>query len=94
MNEKLHLKLSMILFEWLVMIFGLTNTLSMFIRLMNHVLHAFINKLGIYNKNMNEHLDHLRNVFSVLHNEKLYVKNKKCTFYMEKIVFLGYVVTA
>jgi hypothetical protein len=47
MNEKLHLRLSMILFEWLVMMFGLTNRTSMFIRLMNHVLHAFINKLGL-----------------------------------------------
>jgi len=33
-------------------------------------------------------------VISVLRSEQLYANLKRCTFYMEKIVFLGYVVTA
>jgi len=48
----------------------------------------------IYNKNLNEHLDHLRNVLSVLLSKQLYANLKKCTFCMEKIVFFGYIVTA
>jgi len=75
---------------------------STFMRLMNHVLRAFIGKfivvyfddILIYSKNLNEHLHHLRNVLSVLRSEQLYANFKKCTFCMEKIVFLvGYVVT-
>ena len=82
--------------------FGLTNTPSTFISQMNHVLCPFIDKFVtfyfddvlVYSKNLYNHVKHLHSVFSVLKEHKLFANLKKCSFCMESVVFLGFVVSS
>jgi hypothetical protein len=71
-------------------------------RLMNHVLRAFIGifvvvyfeDILIYSNNIDDHVVHLKSVSDMLRKERLFANYKKCTFYTDKLVFLGFVVSA
>ena len=89
------------LYEYLVMSFGLTNAHAFYMYLMNSVFMpeldkfvvVFIDDILIYSKNKEEHAQHLRIVLTRLREHKLYAKLSKCEFWLDRVQFLGHVLT-
>src|SRR6266498_1273255 len=80
--------------------FGLTNAPATFQRLMNYVLHDYLNNFVVVylddilvcSDTFDEHINHLRKVFTKLREANLVIKFKKCKFGQRKIKFLGHII--
>jgi len=55
---------------------------------------VFIDDILIYSRTPGEHTHHLRVALDVLRRNELYVKFSKCEFFLEKVAFLGHVVSS
>ncbi|GJX86993.1 putative CCCH-type zinc finger family protein [Tanacetum coccineum] len=53
----------------------------------------YFDDILVFSKGTTEHLEHLRQNFEVLSNQKLYVNLKKCEFMTHCLVFLDYVIS-
>jgi hypothetical protein len=90
------------LYEYIVMSFGLTNTPTYFMYLMNKVFMehldkfvvVFVDGILIFSKTKEEHEKHLWLVLEKLQSNKLYAKFSKCEFWLTKVAFLGHVISA
>jgi len=54
---------------------------------------VFIDDILIYSRSTEEHTHHLKIVLEVLRKNELYAKLKNSEFWLEKVAFLGYVVS-
>ena len=75
-------------YEFLVMLFGLTNAPAVFMDLMNRIFRpyldrfvvVFIDDILVYSRDETEHAEHLRLVLQILRDKQLYAKFSKCEF--------------
>jgi hypothetical protein len=89
------------LYEYTVMSFGLTNALAYFMYLMNSIfteeldifMVIFIDDILIYSKTRDDHARHIHIVLQKLRKRRLYAKFSKCEFWLEKVSFLGHILS-
>ena len=89
------------LFEFQVMPFGLCNAPATFQRLMELVLAGlqwttclvYLDDVIVVGRNFEEHLLHLKSVFQRMRESNLKLKPTKCALCLEKVNFLGHVVS-
>jgi len=53
---------------------------------------VYLDDILVFRKSWNEHVFHMKKVFDVLKNKKLYVKLSKCEFGKTSLVYLGHIV--
>jgi hypothetical protein len=90
------------LYEWLVMPIGLSEAPSTFMRVMHYVLRKYIgicvvvyfDDILLFSQSLEDHVMHLRDILQVLRNEHLCANMEKCAFRVDKLVFLGFVVSS
>ena len=88
-------------YEFLVMPFGLTNAPVAFMDFMNRVFQpyldrfviVFIDDILVYSDSSEEHSEHLRIVLQTLRERHLYAKLRKCQFWLDRVAFLGHVIS-
>ena len=88
-------------YEFLVIPYCLTNTPTAFMDLMNRVFQpyldrfviVFIDDILVYSGSPDEHSEHMRIGLQTLREHKLYAKLSKCQFWLDRVVFLGHVIS-
>ena len=88
-------------YEWTRMPSGLKNSPMTFQTVMGHVLKdlnckhvlCYIDDILVLSSSFQEHLQHLKLVFNKLRDARLTLKADKCHFAVEKVLYLGHVIT-
>jgi hypothetical protein len=89
-------------FEWLVMLFGLSNAPAAFQRFMNNIFGdlldvcviVYLDDILIYSDDMSQHKKHVKEVLRRLQKHGLYANARKCKFHRDSVEYLGYILTS
>ena len=87
-------------YQFKVLSFGLTNAPATFQGVMNRIFQQHLGKfvlvylddILVFSKTQEEHLEHLRKVFEILRENKLFAKLTKCRFAKSELEYLGHAV--
>jgi len=88
-------------YEYLVMPFGLTNAPASYQSLINNILRkylddfvvAYLDDILIYSKTKEEHIKHVTAVLEALEKADVRINGAKSVFHVQRVNFLGYVLT-
>ena len=61
---------------------------------MDRFVIIFIDDILVYSGSSEEHSEHLRIVLQTLRERQLYAKLSKCQFWLDRVAFLGHVISA
>jgi len=89
------------LYQFLVMPFGLKNSPSTFVGLMNKVLngiigdycYVYVDDVIVFSKTLDEHFEHLNQVFERLRDAGITISMEKSKFCLREMTFLGHLIT-
>ena len=84
------------LYEFLVMPFGLTNAPAFFQSLMNTIFAplmrqcvlVFMDVILVYSKTLDQHVQHLNQLFQIIRDNQFLIKRSKCVFASQSIEYL------
>ena len=79
----------------------MTNAPAVFMALMNKIFAEYLDKFTVvfiddilvYSKTKEEHEEHLRIALQLLRDNQLYAKLSKCEFWLDKVTFLGHIIS-